>query len=54
MTVQDGIVIAGTNGDLKKYDVSVLSGGAAAAIPFADFLALMPGDNAAPIAVGAQ
>jgi hypothetical protein len=52
LTAQDGIVIAGTNGDLKKYDVSILSA-AAAASPFADFFALMPGDNAATIAINA-
>lgn len=53
LTAQDGIVIAGTNGDLKKYDVSILSAAASGAMPFADFYALMPGDNAATVAINA-
>jgi hypothetical protein len=48
LTAQDGIVIAGTDGDLKKYDVSQI----VPASVFADFYALMPPDNAAPVFPG--
>ncbi|MDP4231213.1 MAG: hypothetical protein Q8916_12500 [Bacteroidota bacterium] len=45
LTAQDGFVIAGTNGDLKKYSI-----GQVLAPSYADFYALMPGDNPATVA----